>query len=152
MSVCPRLARAVARSRLSTSHPCRPLAATALINPVSSTPYRTLHSSPNRTSKPTNPDPRENPAHDLAPNADVNVGQKRLADFDLKGKVFVVTGAAQGLGKGVHIIVTSPNRLLLTISGLSLAEGLVEAGGKGEPSLHEYLNEHRSHIVSSMTY
>lgn len=74
---------------------------------------RLFHSSPNPWTKPTNPDPRENPANELAPNTDVNVGQKRLADFDLKGKVFVVTGAARGLG-------------------LALAESLVEAGGKGD--------------------
>lgn len=41
------------------------------------------------------------------------VGGKRFADFDLAGKTFIVTGGARGLG-------------------LSLAEALVEAGGKGE--------------------
>lgn len=40
-----------------------------------------------------------------------NVGRRRLADFDLAGRTFIVTGGAQGLG-------------------LVLAEGLVEAGGK----------------------
>ncbi|KAI0914306.1 short-chain dehydrogenase [Ustulina deusta] len=60
---------------------------------------------------PVPPEPRENPAIGLAPNRDENVGQKRLADFDLKGRVFVVTGGARGLG-------------------LSLAEALVETGGK----------------------
>ncbi|KAF2458490.1 hypothetical protein BDY21DRAFT_370729 [Lineolata rhizophorae] len=40
-----------------------------------------------------------------------DVGSKKLADFDLKGGVYVVTGGARGLG-------------------LHLAEGLVEAGGK----------------------
>lgn len=39
------------------------------------------------------------------------VGQKKLADFDLKGRVFLVTGGASGIG-------------------LAMAEGLVEAGGK----------------------
>ncbi|KAF7549740.1 hypothetical protein G7046_g8251 [Stylonectria norvegica] len=43
------------------------------------------------------------------PPADSNFGRKRFADFDLAGKVFIVTGGAQGLG-------------------LALAEGLVEAG------------------------
>jgi hypothetical protein len=62
--------------------------------------------------KPTNPDPRENAAHEIAPKQDINVGRKRFADFEMKGKVFVVTGGAQGLG-------------------LALAESLVEAGGKG---------------------
>ena len=41
-----------------------------------------------------------------------NIGSKRFADFDLAGKVFIVTGGARGLG-------------------LAIAEALVEAGGKG---------------------
>ncbi|KAI1103950.1 NAD(P)-binding protein [Jackrogersella minutella] len=104
MSLCQRLVRfTVCRSRLSMLSTCRYQHLRAV---------RALCTSPTcQFSKPTNPDPRENPAHDLAPNADVNVGQKRLADFDLKSKVFVVTGAARGLG-------------------LALAESLVEAGGK----------------------
>lgn len=63
--------------------------------------------------KPTNPDPKKNPASELALPKDENVGRKRFADFNLKGKVFIVTGGARGLG-------------------LALAEGLVEAGGKGK--------------------
>ncbi|KAL7627784.1 hypothetical protein AAE478_001979 [Parahypoxylon ruwenzoriense] len=113
MSLCPRLARTVVRSsRLKTLYPCAhvPLRAAALFTPTH-TFRRSLHRSPNLLSKPTNPEPRENPAYELAPNSDINVGQRRLADFDLKGKVFVVTGAARGLG-------------------LALAESLVEAGGK----------------------
>ncbi|KAI1416834.1 NAD(P)-binding protein [Hypoxylon sp. FL1857] len=113
MSVCPRLARAVVRrGRPTIFHPClrQPSRVAACIN-LTVTHSRPLHDSLSPSSKPTNPDPRENPANELAPNADVNVGQKRLADFDLKGKVFVVTGAARGLG-------------------LALAESLVEAGGK----------------------
>jgi len=42
---------------------------------------------------------------------ETKVGAKRFADFDLGGKIFIVTGGAQGLG-------------------LALAEGLVEAGGR----------------------
>ncbi|KAJ3554087.1 hypothetical protein NPX13_g10712 [Xylaria arbuscula] len=59
---------------------------------------------------PVPPEPRENPALGLRPSREENVGAKRLADFDLEGGVFIVTGGARGLG-------------------LCLAEGLVEAGG-----------------------
>ncbi|XDG09340.1 hypothetical protein ABKA04_008955 [Annulohypoxylon sp. FPYF3050] len=116
MSLTPRLARtAFRRNCPSISHTLRPRTCQTprlgpFINPVL-TYHRSLHNSPTSSTKPTNPDPRENPANSLAPNADINVGQKRLADFDLKGRVFVVTGAARGLG-------------------LALAESLVEAGGK----------------------
>jgi hypothetical protein len=59
-----------------------------------------------------NTNPRETAnEHKLA--RETNVGRQRFADFDLAGKVFVVTGGAQGLG-------------------LALAESLVEAGGKGK--------------------
>lgn len=114
MSLCPRLARTLGRTRPSVLHPSiyRTLRAVPFSNPAPAQ-LRLLHSSPGLLSKPTNPDPRENPANELAPTADINVGQKRLADFDLKGRVFVVTGAARGLG-------------------LALAESLVEAGGKGD--------------------
>lgn len=61
---------------------------------------------------PVPPEPRENPAVGLGPSREENVGAKRLADFDLEGGVFIVTGGARGLG-------------------LCLAEGLVEAGGNG---------------------
>lgn len=64
-------------------------------------------------SKPTNPDPKKNPTNVLKPPIDANIGRKRFADFDLAGRVFIVTGGARGLG-------------------LALAEALVEAGGKGE--------------------
>ncbi|KAI1062988.1 hypothetical protein LB507_005706, partial [Fusarium sp. FIESC RH6] len=72
---------------------------------------RSMHTSDNASAKPMNPDPRENPAHDLTLPRGTNVGRKRFADFDLAGKTFIVTGGAQGLG-------------------LTLAESLVEAGGK----------------------
>lgn len=57
------------------------------------------------------------------------VGQKRLADFDLKGRVFVVTGGASGIG-------------------LAMAEGLVEAGGKGTLNDPE---ENRTHTNSQQS-
>lgn len=61
---------------------------------------------------PVPPAPEKNPAVGLGLSRDENVGQKRLADFDLAGRVFIVTGGARGLG-------------------LALAEALVETGGKG---------------------
>ncbi|KAI1124778.1 short-chain dehydrogenase [Nemania abortiva] len=60
---------------------------------------------------PVPPEPSKNPTVGIAPSRDENVGQKRLADFDLEGRVFIVTGGARGLG-------------------LALAEALVETGGK----------------------
>ncbi|KAF5017917.1 hypothetical protein F66182_10122 [Fusarium sp. NRRL 66182] len=72
---------------------------------------RTIHTSDSNSTKPMNPDPRENPAHELKLPRGTNVGRKRFSDFDLAGKTFIVTGGAQGLG-------------------LTLAESLVEAGGK----------------------
>jgi hypothetical protein len=46
------------------------------------------------------------------PDKPSRVTQQRFKEFDLRGKVFVVTGGARGLG-------------------LAMAEALVEAGGKG---------------------
>ncbi|KAI1081817.1 NAD(P)-binding protein [Whalleya microplaca] len=109
MSVCPRLVRSLVRSRPSIYSPPGPLMRASTV--IAGTNFRTLRFTSTKPSKPTNPDPRENPADDLAPNTYENVGRKRFADFDLKGKVFIVTGAARGLG-------------------LAIAEGLVEAGGK----------------------
>ncbi|KPM42796.1 hypothetical protein AK830_g3754 [Neonectria ditissima] len=86
--------------------------ATPALSPITSNASiysRGLHSSQKDSAKPKNPDPRENPAIETRLSRDTNVGQKYLADFSLRGKVFIVTGGAQGLG-------------------LALAEGLVEAG------------------------
>lgn len=88
--------------------PCR------IAGPLS---QRAIHTSQQNSEKPRNPDPRENPVNELKLPRATNVGQKRFADFDLAGKVFVVTGGAQGLG-------------------LTLAESLVEAGGKGSQIDH----------------
>lgn len=83
--------------------------------PSSTTPTSTALAEFNRRSSliPKPPESRENPMIGIAPNAKENVGQKRLADFDLNGRVFIVTGGAQGLG-------------------LSLAEALAETGAKGK--------------------
>lgn len=56
--------------------------------------------------------PANEPNPPRAPE-DVKIGRKQFADFNLAGKVIAVTGGARGLG-------------------LAMAEGLVEAGGKGE--------------------
>jgi hypothetical protein len=107
MSVCPKAIRGLARARPSVS---LPLPAT-----TRSIPSRNFvaASALQTTQKPTDPDGKKNAASDLAPKGNPNVGRKRFADFELAGRVFLVTGGAQGLG-------------------LTLAEGLVEAGGKGE--------------------
>ncbi|GAB1311458.1 hypothetical protein MFIFM68171_01668 [Madurella fahalii] len=65
----------------------------------------------NEQTKPRNPAPREHPSNAHKPRIDENIGRKRFGDFNVAGKVFVVTGGAQGLG-------------------LTMAEALVEAGGK----------------------
>ncbi|KAK0718973.1 hypothetical protein B0T21DRAFT_454113 [Apiosordaria backusii] len=86
-------------------------------NPVNrlttpTTTLRLLHTSPPLlTTKPQNPNPIHNQTHSPKPSPTENIGRKRFSDFDLAGKVYIVTGGAQGLG-------------------LTLAEALVEAGGK----------------------
>ncbi|KAK1996943.1 short-chain dehydrogenase [Colletotrichum falcatum] len=74
---------------------------------------RPLHSTrrENVEEKPTTVDPRKNPATDILPPRGTNFGKAQFADFNLKGRSFIVTGGAQGLG-------------------LSIAEALAEAGGK----------------------
>ncbi|KAI1414433.1 NAD(P)-binding protein [Hypoxylon sp. FL1857] len=117
------------------------LKATSTIAPTIQ--FRQMHSSkPNATAPtqsslsefgrksnevPKPPDSRENPTVGIAPNPKEIIGQKKLADFDLGGKVFIVTGAARGLG-------------------LSLAEALAEAGGQvycfdREAEADKYWNE-----------
>jgi hypothetical protein len=64
---------------------------------------------------PLSPEPKTHPNTAQKPDIDENIGRKRFGDFNVAGKVFVVTGGAQGLG-------------------LTMAEGLVEAGGKGNTS------------------
>ncbi|KAF6829555.1 short chain dehydrogenase [Colletotrichum plurivorum] len=107
MSLASRAARRLLRSRTAPSCASTSPAATRIPNAV-----RPFHSAQHqRNAKPRNPEPREHPAHELKPPRDFNFGKSPFADFSLKGRVFIVTGGAQGLG-------------------LSLAEALVEAGGK----------------------
>ncbi|KAK7957163.1 uncharacterized protein PG986_006385 [Apiospora aurea] len=78
------------------------------------TTNRPFHTAPLLNKKQTNPvtSEQEKVRHsEPSPVGRENIGAKRFADFELAGKVFVVTGGAQGLG-------------------LALAEALVEAGGK----------------------
>ncbi|KAI0481754.1 short-chain dehydrogenase [Xylaria cf. heliscus] len=85
-----------------------------LFHPSQSVATATTQSSDPETrhsKAPSPPAPEKNPATGLGPSRDEIVGQKRLADFDLRGRVFLVTGGARGLG-------------------LALAEALVETGGK----------------------
>jgi len=88
-------------------HPSQPISKES--KPLSETDTR-------NNAAPVPPDPAKNPAVGLAPKRSAHIGQKRLADFDLSGKVFIVTGGARGLG-------------------LALAEALVETGGKGESDI-----------------
>ncbi|KAH6659310.1 hypothetical protein BKA67DRAFT_544097 [Truncatella angustata] len=82
--------------------------------PVTCRPMHTSQT-PRSKSKSDNPDASERATVAHAPAPPIlrheNFGRKQFADFDLAGKVFLVTGGAQGLG-------------------LTLAEALVEAGGK----------------------
>lgn len=104
-----RTLRLAARQRLTT-RVTLPATSTRLLA------ARAMHTSKsqNEQRKPRNPEPRQHPAYEPKPRIDENIGRKRFGDFDVAGKVFVVTGGAQGLG-------------------LTLAEALVEAGGKGKP-------------------
>ncbi|CAJ2514050.1 Uu.00g021690.m01.CDS01 [Anthostomella pinea] len=86
MSLSPRMSRAfLASSRRVGASPLT-CAMSSIVNP--SIAHRSLHAAAPRcavpATKPTNPDPRENPAHELAPAKDENVGRKRFADFELK--------------------------------------------------------------------
>ncbi|KAL2175458.1 uncharacterized protein P884DRAFT_301537 [Thermothelomyces heterothallicus CBS 202.75] len=84
----------------------------ALLNAASS--VRSIHTSNKdwAIDWPTNLDPRSHSNRVNKPAIEENIGRKRFGDFNVTGKVFVVTGAAQGLR-------------------LAMPEVLVEAGGKG---------------------
>ena len=113
MSVCQVVFR-----RLPVCRPTPARAALCTVWPSSSSPLakRNIHAAPLSHQKLTNPDTSEKKKRgnsEPPPVGRENIGAKRFADFDLAGKVYVVTGGARGLG-------------------LTLAEALVEAGGEGE--------------------
>lgn len=113
MSSAPRAVRGILRSRVRPSY-CPSLPAAVQI---SHTPlfHRSFHNTQGQNvgNKPTTLDPRKNAATEILPPKETNFGKAQFADFNLKGRAFIVTGGAQGLG-------------------LSLAEALAEAGGKGK--------------------
>ncbi|GJC81524.1 D-arabinitol 2-dehydrogenase [ribulose-forming] [Colletotrichum liriopes] len=111
MSLAHRVVRGALRSHARPSHALfAPAAAQVSSKSLSSRP---LHSTPRQCAegKPTTIDPRKNAATEIVPPRETNFGKAQFADFNLKGRAFIVTGGAQGLG-------------------LSIAEALAEAGGK----------------------
>ncbi|KAL2199492.1 hypothetical protein P885DRAFT_66437 [Corynascus similis CBS 632.67] len=116
MNTATRALRQAARQRFSTRLPHAQQQHHHLIRPALTSTARNVHTSrKNRTTvdwpKGASPEPRSHPNTANKPAIDENVGRKRFGDFNVTGKVFVVTGGAQGLG-------------------LAMAEALVEAGGK----------------------
>ncbi|WQF81109.1 Putative short-chain dehydrogenase/reductase SDR, NAD(P)-binding domain superfamily [Colletotrichum destructivum] len=116
MSLAPRVVRGAMRlhARASPRFP----ASTAVRASTNSLPHRSFHSTHRRyvEEKPTSIDPKLNAATEIVPPRETNFGKAQFADFNLKGRAFIVTGGAQGLG-------------------LSIAEALAEAGGKGEKAV-----------------
>lgn len=108
MSVCPKAIRGLARTRPTASMPMRAAYASKSIA------ARGIHAS--APSLQTKQQPTSS-AKGLPPKDLTGSDRKRFADFEVAGKVFIVTGGAQGLG-------------------LTLAEGLAEAGGKGSQPRH----------------
>ncbi|OLN81955.1 Sorbose reductase SOU1 [Colletotrichum chlorophyti] len=110
MSLAPKAARGILRFRSGLPKSISaPAAARISTTPTSCRP---LHTTVQRNNaKPMNPNPKDHPAVETLPSRDANFGKSQFADFNLKGRTFIVTGGAQGLG-------------------LSLAEALGEAGGK----------------------
>ncbi|KAL0934424.1 Sorbose reductase SOU1 [Colletotrichum truncatum] len=124
--------RSALRARVAPSHVLSAPAAVRI--PQMSASCRPFHSTQQRrNAKPMNPKPTENPATEIKPPKDANFGSSRFTDFNLKGRTFIVTGGAQGLG-------------------LSLAEALVEAGGKvycldRQESPHEDYGEAMKRVI-----
>lgn len=113
-----RLAQAVARFRPSVGLCTRSIQSRVPVTRL--TQIRSIQEWQQKGSRATPPSSKENPTHGIAPGRDEVIGGKSFADFDLNGRVCIVTGGAQGLG-------------------LALAEGLCEAGANGKQvplSLH----------------
>jgi hypothetical protein len=106
MNTATRALRLAARQRLCTRLP----QTTTTHSFTRLTATRSIHSSRHDQATAKNPE-YSNTAH--KPRHNDAIYRKPFADFDVAGKVFVVTGGAQGLG-------------------LTMAEALVEAGGKGK--------------------
>ncbi|KAI1244544.1 hypothetical protein MGN70_014419 [Eutypa lata] len=102
-----RLAQTVARFRPSVALCTRSFQSRVPVTRL--TQIRSIQEWEKKGSTATPPSSRENPTHGIAPSRDEAIGGKSFADFDLNGRVCIVTGGAQGLG-------------------LALAEALVEAG------------------------
>ncbi|KAK2045739.1 short-chain dehydrogenase [Colletotrichum somersetense] len=128
--------RTVRGALLSCAKPSHATSAPAAVlvscKPLSARPF---HSTRRRNveEKPTTIDPRKNSATDILPPRETNFGRAQFADFNLKGRTFIVTGGAQGLG-------------------LSIAEALAEAGGKvycldRQESPHEEYAEALARVV-----
>ncbi|KAB5583623.1 short-chain dehydrogenase [Coniochaeta sp. 2T2.1] len=105
MSICPKAIRGLARARHSASLPVRTAYASR------SLAARSIHASASSPMQATPQQQNASSTKGLPPKDISSPDRKRFADFEVAGKVFIVTGGARGLG-------------------LTLAEGLAEAGGK----------------------
>ncbi|GKT44347.1 sorting nexin-12 [Colletotrichum spaethianum] len=111
MSLANRAVRCALRSHAWPSRALlAPATVQALSEPLSCRLFHSTHRQ-NVEQKPTTIDPKKNAATEIVPPRETNFGKAQFADFNLKGRTFIVTGGAQGLG-------------------LSIAEALAEAGGK----------------------